>query len=218
MNNEKCSNRHECTCPYTSCANHGKCCNCVAYHRGNNEMPMCFKKQKMKKERLYDVALFLIFLIYLSFIAWCILFKYVTPTEVFNPNRYFSRTINITPFNDLKNGYFNFADIYGNIFLFIPLGFYLSLYRGRKPLSNLILACFLSISFECLQYIFGIGASDITDIILNTFGTLVGMFLYIIFKLIFKDREKIKKFSVIIGSVCAVFIAFMVILVFKYNP
>ena len=37
-----CSNTINCTCTYTSCSRHGKCCECVAYHRRSGEVPGCF--------------------------------------------------------------------------------------------------------------------------------------------------------------------------------
>ena len=37
-----CSNRQKCTCSYTDCSRHGKCCECVAYHRKSGEIPGCF--------------------------------------------------------------------------------------------------------------------------------------------------------------------------------
>ena len=43
---QACSNKHECHCPYTSCANHGKCCDCVANHRAQGNVPMCFTVKK----------------------------------------------------------------------------------------------------------------------------------------------------------------------------
>jgi glycopeptide antibiotics resistance protein len=38
----------------------------------------------------------------------------------------------------------------------------------------------LSISYELIQLIFALGATDITDVITNTFGGFLGMCLYII--------------------------------------
>ncbi len=35
-------NLKNCTCTYTSCTKRGYCCECVAYHRSNNEIPGCF--------------------------------------------------------------------------------------------------------------------------------------------------------------------------------
>lgn len=38
-----CSNKHNCTCPYTDCENHGRCCDCVVHHRDHvGGVPNCF--------------------------------------------------------------------------------------------------------------------------------------------------------------------------------
>ncbi|MBO4548283.1 MAG: hypothetical protein J5758_03625 [Abditibacteriota bacterium] len=45
-----CDNKNDCPCTYP-CANHGKCCECVAYHRPN-EAPACFFSKEA--EKTYD--------------------------------------------------------------------------------------------------------------------------------------------------------------------
>jgi len=45
-----CSNCRPCPCTY-NCPRHGKCCDCVAHHRDNNEgVPGCF----FSPEATYD--------------------------------------------------------------------------------------------------------------------------------------------------------------------
>ncbi|HLV08791.1 MAG TPA: DUF6485 family protein [Halanaerobiales bacterium] len=34
-------NKENCSCTYTSCSRHGKCCECIAYHRKRDELPGC---------------------------------------------------------------------------------------------------------------------------------------------------------------------------------
>lgn len=43
---KNCSNRHECSCPNTSCQYYGRCCDCVANHRGMGNLPNCYPKEK----------------------------------------------------------------------------------------------------------------------------------------------------------------------------
>lgn len=45
-------NLENCTCTYVSCSKRGKCCECVAYHRKNNEIPGCFFSKE--GEKTYD--------------------------------------------------------------------------------------------------------------------------------------------------------------------
>ena len=42
----------DCTCTYTSCVRHGKCCECVTYHRSKDEVPGCFFTEQ--GEKTYD--------------------------------------------------------------------------------------------------------------------------------------------------------------------
>lgn len=47
-----CDNRIPCTCTYPSCSRHGKCCECIDYHRRKGEAPGClFTKEG---EKTYD--------------------------------------------------------------------------------------------------------------------------------------------------------------------
>ena len=42
MECNKAKNRASCTCTYEPCPRKGVCCECVAYHRRNGEVPGCF--------------------------------------------------------------------------------------------------------------------------------------------------------------------------------
>lgn len=63
----------------------------------------------------------------------------------------------------------------GNIVWFIPFGMYLQ-YTGKiKSVLLVTLYGFLfSLTIETLQYVFGTGVTELDDLILNTFGALIG--------------------------------------------
>jgi len=42
MDCNKSNNVKNCTCTYSPCSRKGLCCECVAYHRKNREIPGCF--------------------------------------------------------------------------------------------------------------------------------------------------------------------------------
>lgn len=46
----------------------------------------------------------------------------------------------------------------------------------------------LSFLFEIIQYIFAIGASDITDIIGNTSGGIIGIAVFTLFRRFFREK------------------------------
>lgn len=75
----------------------------------------------------------------------------------------------------------------------------------------------ISLIFEVSQYVFGIGASDITDIITNTIGGIVGIGIYMVIKEILKEDERVKKFITICSIVIMIPVSTILILLFIYN-
>lgn len=118
-----------------------------------------------QKNNLLNQLVKISFVLYLFLLTWIIVFKF--RIDIRNL-RYF-RAINLIPFkeNALK-------EILINIFLFIPYGMYLRELTKKKSLTVgiIILTSFI---FEVLQYILHIGISDITDVMMNTLGGMVGI-------------------------------------------
>ena len=94
-------------------------------------------------------------------------------------------TANYIPFKeifryDIGSALF-LKNIFGNIILFLPLGFFLAKYtKIEKPWVVLILVTLVSISIEVTQGIIG-RVFDIDDIILNVIGGVLGFLLYKLF-------------------------------------
>ena len=72
----------------------------------------------------------------------------------------------------------------GNIFLFIPIGYFLPrLWKCQRNFFLFLLTCVLAITLvELLQLVTLLGSLDIDDLILNLFGMLLGYLFFIIFK------------------------------------
>lgn len=138
--------------------------------------------------------------------------------------------INLIPFKGiymqylfaLKGDIYSIINLFGNIFVFIPFGFFLSLYYkndDNKSFKILFIAIALSTVIEFLQLFLG-RAADLTDIILNTFGVFLGklffQYIYIIFENFFKNinlstkdnsnNPKIKYINLIQVSFCIIFL------------
>lgn len=45
-------NKRYCTCTYEMCTRRGRCCECIQYHRQNNELPACYFPRHI--EKTYD--------------------------------------------------------------------------------------------------------------------------------------------------------------------
>lgn len=170
------------------------------------------------KKKIINILFILGFVFYIIFILWNIVFKYVSPLELFSSNRYCSRTLNLIPFYDVFNGNYNRLDIFGNIILFIPLGIYINVVgKNSKVLKYIYKIAMISLIFEVSQYVFGIGASDITDIITNTIGGVIGIGIYMAIKKIFKDDNKVKTFITICSIVLMIPVVIILIGIFMYN-
>lgn len=169
-----------------------------------------------KNQRVTDSLLAIGFIFYACFLAWIIMFKYTSPLEVFASERFFSRSINLIPFNDLINGYFNKMDLIGNIILFVPLGLYISMFfSSSKIYTNIYRVLLVSLMFEIAQYLLAIGATDITDIITNCIGGIIGIGIYSIIKLIFKTEINRKRFiaacsTLVVGVVGSILIGIII--------
>jgi glycopeptide antibiotics resistance protein len=73
----------------------------------------------------------------------------------------------------------------------------------------------VSILFEIIQFIFGLGASDITDLINNTLGGVIGILIYFILNKIFKSDLKLNKVINIfasLGTICLVLLLTILII------
>lgn len=78
----------------------------------------------------------------------------------------------------------------GNIVWFIPLGGYLV---WKYPKCSVLLATaagfLLSLGIEVSQYIFGVGVTEVDDLVLNTTGALIGAVLIRVVQWIVKTRS-----------------------------
>lgn len=165
------------------------------------------------KKKIINILFVTSFIFYVSFLIWNILFKYVSPMELFSSSRYFYRNINLIPFNDIINNNYNQLDIWGNVILFIPLGIYIkTFFKNSNMLKNIIILCGISLIFEVSQYVFAIGATDITDIITNTIGGILGINIYLLLKRLLKEDKKIKNFISICSTIVMIIVGGIVIM------
>ena len=127
------------------------------------------------------------------------------------------RSINLTPFDMIAEQGFT-LNVWGNILMFIPLGLYfanfMKHFRFWKVLGAII---WTSLSIEVLQYILKRGASDIDDLLLNTIGGLIGIIIYLVFKAIFKSKERVHVAISTLSIVVGIPVILLVSILFVYN-
>ncbi|KAB1503904.1 VanZ family protein [Corynebacterium sp. 320] len=91
------------------------------------------------------------------------------------------RSLDFILFNDWFRPtvwYAPLTNTFGNILLFLPLGFLLMNLHRRSSLRVVaLIGLAISLSIETLQYIFALGYSDIDDVLFNTLGAVCGALL-----------------------------------------
>lgn len=162
----------------------------------------------MKDKRKEQIMAYIVMGIYMLFLCWVILFKLADSIDKI-PSR---RGINLIPFyyDQFSGTTLQKNDILFNIALFVPVGFYFTVFKKGKIVSGILLSALLSLLFEIVQWIFSLGSSDITDLITNIMGGIIGTLMFIILNKLSKGREV--KIVNIIGAVLEVCLIVLLIL------
>lgn len=152
--------------------------------------------------------------VYLILLTWVVLFKMRTSLGDLGE----FRRLNLIPYGKpaVVNGQLDLSEIVYNIAAFVPVGIYVSMLRPRWRFPGKILpAAGISLVYEILQYILGIGASDITDWIHNTLGGLLGVLIYLLaVRILGKQTDRI---IVIFAGICTVFLLLLTVMLLAMN-
>ena len=137
-----------------------------------------------------------LFLIYLAGLCYFLFFaeNYGRVTEL-DKYRY-----NLVPFREIERfwkyrrelGIHSFHNLAGNILGFVPAGFFIPMLwkEKRNFLYTVCMTFQMSLHAEILQLIFRIGSFDVDDLLLNTFGGMLG-YLLLMLLIKWRDHEKI---------------------------
>ena len=165
--------------------------------------------QTLKKS--HNILTITLFILYLLALVWIIVFKLQFSLDATDR----VRTLNLIPlqrsFGD--NGFLRISEIVDNILFFLPFGIYLCMLKNDLPFVKKVL-CFMgtSLVFEGIQYVFAIGRADITDILANTLGGILGIGIYVLLSKLLKSRTHtvINALAVILAG-CALVLAAMLL-------
>ena len=149
----------------------------------------------------------MMFPIYLLALTWLILFK----LQFSIPAMRGERVINLIPFLGSfgDSGMIRFSEIRNNILVFIPFGIYLCMLKTPGYfVKNLLSIAGLAFAFEIIQFIFAIGRADITDVLSNTLGGIIGIGIYTLLAKALKGKT-----NKVINGLAAVFTVLAVFLV-----
>ena len=127
----------------------------------------------------------ILFVLYIAFLLYFLIFSdWYGRAGVMSEYHY-----NLVPFQEIKRfwnyrsqlGWVSFANLIGNIVVFIPFGFFMPMAsRYRSFLLTMTYSLGLSILVEAFQFVSRVGSFDVDDIILNTLGGIIGYILFVI--------------------------------------
>ena len=142
---------------------------------------------------------YVLFVVYLIAIVWILLFKLGVHFSSMG-----NRSINLIPFSApvILNVKMDYGEMIMNVLIFLPLGIYAGILFKRWSLGIKLLLFFLvSLIIEGFQYILAVGAFDITDIINNTLGGIIGLMTYFGIEKAFNNSVKAQKFINLIATI-----------------
>ncbi|WP_313583817.1 VanZ family protein [Lacrimispora sp.] len=177
-----------------------------------------------KRERIETVFLYGVFICYILLLIKILFLSRVSLLELFNSQRSIGRSINLIPFHSIMEYIsggsenlkrFAFGNVVGNVAIFVPFGIYLPLFKNdKRVMTNLLFIFLVSLLVEIIQGLFGIGASDIDDVILNCLGGWIGILGYKFSILLLREEKKVRTtitiLSTIIGLPVILFFLFVV--------
>jgi glycopeptide antibiotics resistance protein len=151
---------------------------------------------KKNERRLTAVLL----AVYLLVLAWVVLFKASALSAI--PGLFdHGRSVNWIPFYYDEETSGHLSEVVWNVILFVPLGVYLKM-LGAGCGKAVLCGLGVSVLLEILQFAFGIGVTDVTDVITNTAGTALGVGIYCALRSLFMKTEALDKWLRILAAVC----------------
>ncbi|WP_051422911.1 VanZ family protein [Arthrobacter sp. MA-N2] len=146
-----------------------------------------------KRAKAETVAIFAVFALYAAFLLRLLLLSRAPGSE---------RSINLIPFASIAEyvsshpsgtGKVAFANVVGNILIFIPLGVYVSWLRPRwAAWLTVVTVASVSVAVEIIQGVFAVGASDIDDVILNCVGGIIGILTFRLLSAILRKQSLVR--------------------------
>ena len=148
--------------------------------------------QRQTKKHIKNLGLIL-FLIYIGFLTYFLFFAEEYQRNIVAE----SYRYNSMPFKEIIRFWTYRAqlgtkavviNLGGNLGAFIPFGLFVPIIsvKLRKAWKVILLGALLSTAIEFLQLVTKVGCCDIDDIILNTIGTMIGYWLFLLCHLIWR--------------------------------
>lgn len=148
--------------------------------------------RKWKKKSKFQFFLYSLMYLYISLVLYVTIMPFPIPFNSINNLLYHS--INLIPFRDLIMHYDGaLREVVLNVIMMVPFGFLFPLIKQRGFFITVFTTFFFSLMIETSQLL-GVWwgslysrSFDVTDLITNTFGGIIGYFIFLLTKrLIYK--------------------------------
>ena len=158
---------------------------------------------KKKKRAGINCLVPFLFAVYMVLMVWIILFKLQLSIHELDT----VRNINLIPFhyeNEIGMN-FHLKEVLENIGIFIPFGIYLCMLKNEPNFKRKFIFIFsTSLILEIFQYILAVGGTDITDLITNTCGGMIGIGLYWSAAKIFRGKKRADTVITVVAAIVTV--------------
>lgn len=146
-----------------------------------------------------------LFIVYLIALYWILLLKLGVRFSYMA-----TRRANLIPFSE---PWILTSENILNVVIFVPLGIYAGILFERSIFVKKLLFVFLlSLLVEGLQYILRLGAFDVTDIITNTLGGVIGFLIFKGLDKAFNNSVRAQKFINIIAATGTILMILLLVL------
>nr|WP_106782990.1 VanZ family protein [Lysinibacillus timonensis] len=151
-----------------------------------------YRKWRKKTDREFVINSMMYF--YVVMVLFVTLMPFTMPFG--GRNNLFMETINYIPFRDIISGYRGaLREIILNIIMMMPFGFLYPLMKNKGIFSTVSLTFLFSFIIECSQLVSvwwgGVNQRtfDVTDLITNTLGGLIGYLNFMVLRLVVRKRN-----------------------------
>ena len=139
-------------------------------------------RRKSKLLRAVGKVLFILYIVFLIYFLFLAEWYGRSGTEEYRYNLELFREIRrFLTYREQLGTFTVFANLFGNILIFVPFGFFISMAGKTRGFFKTLFCSFgLSLCVELVQLVTRVGSFDVDDILLNTIGGILGYILFAI--------------------------------------
>ncbi len=143
-----------------------------------------------RQVRRYRILGKVMFVLYIAFLVYFLCFaEWYGRTEPSEGYRYnlvlFKEIMRFIEYREELGVFAVFANLFGNILIFVPYGFFISMASTSRGFFQTLFYSFaLSLGVEIFQLFARVGSFDVDDLLLNTLGGVLGYILFLICNII----------------------------------